>query len=341
MKTLYVGIDIAKDSFTVAYWSGEAAIYLGQCANDASGFAHLGCQIEEMRQAQGASEIQLVVEPTGGYELALVGWAYGQGWLVSLPNPKQVRRWAEGRGRRAKTDKQDACLLAEYGGKEKPSPQDRLPEAVRELDALLRRRDDVEKLLRSERNRSHALTHQPNIPSTVSDSVKRIIAALEAELEALEQAIQALLQQYPDLKRQVHQLRTIPGVGPKNVLPLLVLLYRWQALTRGQGTSKGLCAFLGLDPQPYTSGKSVWERPTISRMGDRVGRRLLYLGALGGVRGHNPLRDFYLQLVSRGKAPKLALIAAARKILVWAWAIFRHNEPFDASRFQHLTVSTP
>ncbi len=335
MKTLYVGIDIAKDSFTVAYWSGETAIYLGQLTNDATGFARLGSQIDAVKQAQGVTEVQLVAEPTGGYELALTGWAYAHSWLVSLPNPKQVRRWAQGRGKRAKTDKQDACLLAEYGGKEKPLPQDHLPAEVRQLDTLLRRRDDVEKLLRSERNRHHALIHQPGIPAAVLDSVKRIMAALEAELEALEQAIQDLLQQQPGLKSQVRHLRTIPGVGPKNVLPILVLLYRWQALTRSQGTSKGLCAFLGLDPQPHSSGSSVWERPIISRMGDRAGRRLLYLGALGGVRGHNPLRAFYQQLLGRGKAPKLALVAAARKILVWAWAIFRTNKPFDASHFRN------
>lgn len=203
MKTLYVGIDIAKDSFTVAYWSGETAIYLGQLTNDATGFARLGSQIDAVKQAQGVTEVQLVAEPTGGYELALTGWAYAHSWLVSLPNPKQVRRWAQGRGKRAKTDKQDACLLAEYGGKEKPLPQDHLPAEVRQLDTLLRRRDDVEKLLRSERNRHHALIHQPGIPAAVLDSVKRIMAALEAELEALEQAIQDLLQQQPGLKSQV------------------------------------------------------------------------------------------------------------------------------------------
>ncbi len=96
-----------------------------------------------------------------------------------------------------------------------------------------------------------------------------------------------------------------------------------------------MCAFLVWDLSPILVAASVWERPIISRMGDRAGRRLLYLGALGGVRGHNPLRAFYQQLLGRGKAPKLALVAAARKILVWAWAIFRTNKPFDASHFRN------
>ena len=61
-------------------------------------------------------------------------------------------------------------------------------------------------------------------------------------------------------------------------------------------------------------------------------RSLLYMSALGGARGHNVLREFYQRLVAAGKPKKLALIAAARKILVWAWAVFRDHADFDPTR---------
>ena len=92
-------------------------------------------------------------------------------------------------------------------------------------------------------------------------------------------------------------------------------------------------AFVGLDPQPYESGRSVHKRATISKMGGRSVRRYLYLGALGGVRGKNVLRTFYKRLVSRGKAKRLALVAAAHKILIWAWAVFAKDVDFDPARF--------
>lgn len=128
-------------------------------------------------------------------------------------------------------------------------------------------------------------------------------------------------------------MRSVPGIGERNVLPILVLFYRWRARTAGRGTPKGLVAFVGLDPQPYESGRSVHKRATISKMGDRSVRRYLYLGALGGVRGKNALRYFYKRLVSRGKAKRLALVAAAHKILTWAWAVFSQGVDFDPSRF--------
>ncbi len=75
-------------------------------------------------------------------------------------------------------------------------------------------------------------------------------------------------------------------------------------------------------------------------MGNPTMRRLLYMGALGGGRGDNPLRVFYRRLVERGKAKKLALVAAARKILVWSLLIFRQEQPFDPARATPPTVDS-
>ena len=93
-------------------------------------------------------------------------------------------------------------------------------------------------------------------------------------------------------------------------------------MTSGEGDAKGLVSFIGLDPQSFESGTSVHKRSGISKMGDSELRRLLYMGALGGVRGDNPLKTFYQRLVGNEKAKKVALVASARKILVWAWTIF-------------------
>ena len=67
-------------------------------------------------------------------------------------------------------------------------------------------------------------------------------------------------------------------------------------------------------------------------MGDKVTRNKLYMGALGGVRGQNVLTDFYKRLVGRGKAKRLALVAAARKILVWSWAVYVNEVDFDPTK---------
>ena len=104
-------------------------------------------------------------------------------------------------------------------------------------------------------------------------------------------------------------------------------------MTDGKGDIKGLVAYVGLDPKPHESGTSVRKRAGIFRQGNRPFRSRLYMGALGGVGGNNPLRTFYKHLVGRGKPKKVDLVAAARKILIWSWVVFNTNTPFDATRF--------
>jgi transposase len=302
---------------------------LGEQTNELQGFAALHRPLAALHGEGGPGVLHLVVEPTGGYEQALVAFAYAQGWQVSLPNPKQVRDWAKGTGQRTKTDRQDALLLARYAAERKPAPQQPPPVEVSELDSLLKRRQELEQMLHQERMRQQSLGQRPGIAGAVVANLQRVIETLEEALADVEQAIEQQVRQHAHLHRERRRLLALPGIGPKNVLPLVVLLYRWQALTNGTGDAKGLTAFVGLDPQLHESGRSIHRPATISKMGDGEVRRLLYMGALGGVRGHNPLRLFYQRLRGRGKPAKVALVAAARKILVWAWTLFSRQTTWD------------
>lgn len=148
-------------------------------------------------------------------------------------------------------------------------------------------------------------------------------------------AITAHQRQHTHLQEDAQRLLPLPGVGPQVVLPLLVQLHRWQTLTAGQGTPKGLTAFVGLDPQPYESGRTVRRHSSISKMGNATRHHLLYMGALSAMDGQNPLHTFYQHyLVEWGKAKKLVVVAATRKLLTWAWILFprqiRWNPDFHA-----------
>jgi transposase len=306
--------------------------FLGEFANTPAGFDQFRRLVTKEQSKLAEERIHLVLEPTGGYELGLAGFALAHGWRVSLPNPRHVRDFAKGCGQRAKTDKQDALLLARYGSERQPPPWAPLPPAVSELESLLERQRELEQMLRQERNRQQGLAGRPGVAPRVLPNVEQVIEALERALKEVEAAVQEHLNAQPELAAQARQLRAVPGVGPQSVLPLLVLLHRWHALTGGTGTAKKLAAYAGLDPLTHQSGTSVRGRETISRMGDRRMRARLYMCALGGVKGKNALREYYQRLVGRGKAKKVALVAASRKILIWAWAVFRDQVSFHAEK---------
>ncbi len=330
MTVLKVGVDISYKTFDASSAVVKTALTRhGRFTNDDAGFSRLAEHVRAAAQAAQADTIQLIMEPTGGYEQPLARFALAQGWLVSLPNPRQVRDWAKGSGRRGKSDRLDADNLTAYGCELAPPAWRPLPEPLAALEALLQRRDDLAGMLRQEQNRRHALAARAEPRPAVAHSLEQAIAYLEQAIAAIEQEIQAHLDQHPDLKAEAKRLRSVPGIGERNVLPILVLLGRWGELTQQQGDRQGLTAYVGLDPVPYDSGTSVHRPAAISRQGNPVLRRLLYMGALGGVRGHNVLREFYQRLVSRGKKKRLALVAAARKILSWAWAVYRSKSDFD------------
>lgn len=334
----YVGIDVAK--LTLSVWLAGQPQPLGTLPNTPDGWQQVAVQLAPAPGPE-APALHLVLEPTGGYEAGLARFALEQGWTVSLVNPVRVRQWADSQGRRSKNDRQDARMLADYGAAQQPPPWHPLPEQVGMLDSLLRRKADLEQLLRQERNRQEAAGQRFGVAPAVPASVARVIAALEEELRQIEEAIAAHQEQHQELAEQAHLLETVPGIGAKTVLPVLVLFHRYQSVTEGRGDANGVTAYVGLDPREYQSGTSVHRRASISRMGDGELRRRLFMAALGGVRGHNVLRNFYQGLVGRNKAKKLALVAAARKLLTWAWAVFRDATPFAPEKTlpRHLAAA--
>src|SRR5688572_19442640 len=163
MPSYAVGVDMAKATFVAAIWEGGRGRQVGTFPNTPAGFAAFAQAVE----APAGAAVQLTVEPTGGYELALAHWAHTQGWRVAVPTPRHVREWAGGLGRRAKTDAQDALLLARYGAERQPPAWQPLPTTVSALESLLRRKDDLEQMLRQERNRQQALAARPGVAPAV------------------------------------------------------------------------------------------------------------------------------------------------------------------------------
>ena len=332
-KAILVGVDMAKKSLTASYRLSEdpdeADGELGTFANELAGYKALDVRLKEAGDQHGLEQVQLILEATGGYEASLLAYAYAQGWWVSMPNPAQVRNWAKGVGYRVKTDKVDARILAHYGVERRPPLRPQLATEVTELDSLLKRRQDLEQALQKEKTRLSELSGRPGIAPKVYESLQQMIDALTDALTEVEQAIDGLQQRHQPFVNERQRLLPLPGVGPKIIGPLMVKLMQFQNLTSGQGDARAFVAFIGLDPQPYSSGTSVRKQPGISKMGDSELRRLLYMGALGAISGNNPLRAFYCRLVDRGKAKKVALIAVARKLLVWAWTLFSRKTQWN------------
>ena len=338
MSVLTVGIDVSQDKLDVAITNKnqDKPVDLGTFSNRNKGHKKLLRQLKNEVKKHDIKSIRIIIEPSGGYEQPIARFALDHQWIVNMVNPFKVRKWAESEGIRAKTDRMDARLLANFaiakGTLPEWQPQE---EHIAQLDEMLKRKEELEQSLLREKNRLNALLLKLKFKGSALASIKRSIEWIQDEIRRLENDINDHIQKHTDLKDQVKELKKVPGVGDKNSLHFLVLFHRWSSLTQDLGSAKQLTSYVGLDPVPRSSGSSIKYHEAISRKGNPTLRKMLYLGALGGVFGskNGLLRSFYNRLTSRGKHKKLVLIACARKILIWAWTIFRNKTSFDLLRF--------
>jgi transposase len=126
-----------------------------------------------------------------------------------------VRDWAKGLGQRAKTDKQDALLLARFAAERPTQAWQPLPHEVSELECLLERQRDLEQLLGQERNRWESLQNRPGIAKSVVNNVEHIIRTLEEALAQIQQEIESHLKQYTHLHADANDCERFQALEPK------------------------------------------------------------------------------------------------------------------------------
>ena len=129
---------------------------------------------------RGAAPALIVLEATGGYELAVAAARAAAGLPVAVVNARQVRRFAQAAGEPAKTDGIDARVLSLFAERIRPGPRALPNDALQALDALLTRRRQLLDMLTAERDRLGQTFGRAG--KAVKDSLEAHIAYLEREL---------------------------------------------------------------------------------------------------------------------------------------------------------------
>jgi transposase len=259
----------------------------------------------------------VVFEATGPYDTALRRALAGAGVAQARINPEQARAFARALGLRAKTDAVDARMLSAFAERMRPAPRP-AADPVRERIALWhKRRDQLVAMRKQERARA---SECPD-PALTAHIVRQI-DALSQDIQIIEARLRDLLKADAALVAVERRLRSVPGVGPVTALTLVALLPEL-----GQRSPKTIAALAGLAPYNHDSGQRRGSRRI--QGGRRRVREALYMAAVSAARTPTRLGAFARDLRARGKPPKLAFIALARKILVILNAILRDNSSFQ------------
>lgn len=308
--TKCAGIDTGKRNLDVALDGSEARLRI---ANTAAGHTKLSRWLRR-------NEVGRVgIEASGGYEREVVAKLRRDGFVVVVFQPAQVRAYAKFHLQRAKNDKIDAALIAGCTAavKEIHAPPDPRLVAMAQPQTLI---DQIIDQIARCKNYREACGDSQSLQFW-NDEIKRFRGLFRQQLKQLVAAIR----RHPDLGERLDLIASVDGIALRTATAILVRLPEIGALTREQAA-----ALAGLAPYDDDSG----DHKGIRHIGggrERL-RNNLYTAALAASFRWNPeLIALYGRLRAAGKEHKVALVACARKLLIFANAVVARGTPWQSS----------
>ncbi len=304
-----IGVDVASRSLDLFYPDESRHVQIENSVVAVTGLA---------RRIQKSGQRTLVVmEATGGYENVLVDALHDANIDCAVVNPLRVRQFAQSCGKLEKTDRIDACVIAEFGAlvtlklKQKPSP------AQKTLRALVHRRDQILSQSGAEQNRLKQTT-DPDM----KEDIQLAVDFYKKQLHSIDGRIAKVIREHDELAVDHDILASCPGVGVVTIAVLLAELPELGRFKRGQAAK-----LVGVAPIARDSGLKEGRRKTAA--GRAPVRKVLYMAALVATR-HNPrMKRCYQDLIARGKPKKVALVAVMRKLIITLNAMLRDHKSWS------------
>jgi transposase len=319
--TICAGIDTGKRKLDVAI---DGSRELLQVENTPEGHKAL---VTWLRQ-HGVKRVG--IEASGGYEQPVVAELRRKRFVVVVFQPAQVRAYAKFHLQRAKNDKIDAALIASCTAavrKIHAAPDPRLLPFAERLTMIDQISEDIARL----KNRIESCRNA-RIKEFWQEDIARLEKRERAELKALVVSIR----KHPDFASRLELINSVAGIGLPTAVAILVRLPEIGRITREQAV-----ALAGLAPYDDDSGERVGVRHIEG--GRKRLRRAVYTASLAASFRWNPqLIQLYQRLRAAGKEHKQALVACARKMLIFANTVVARGTPWgDEPPARNVSIAAP
>jgi transposase len=301
------GIDTSKAKLDIAV-HGRTERW--QVANVLPGWHALAANLAK------AGVTRVGIEATGGYERGVVEHLRVAGFIVLVLQPIQVKAFGRVHLRRAKNDALDAALIAACAAtldQPRIAPDPRLAELAGYLTFLEQVEEDIARF-------KTRLEHidEPGLRRIVTSDIARLKARRAAQIRDIAKRLRG----HDDLAKRLDLVLSIPGIGERTALALLIRMPELGRLSREEAA-----ALAGLAPFDDDSGKSSGQRHIAGGRG-RL-RRSLFAAALpAAFRWNKALIALYARLIAKGRVHNAALVACARKLLIYANTVVQRGTPW-------------
>jgi len=321
--TYCIGIDVSKQSLEL--WDGTQE---DEVPNE-KGLKTLKKLLKKRYGGEWNQAVRFIYEPTGPYSNYLRAFAAEHEVRVYEVNPTKSANFAKVLGNRSKTDVVDAKMLSTFHAllTEEDFRIPEMDESAEQLGAELGSYEIIQKTRTRLANHVQSLEYKSGVTRKLKDSLGRELGCLGTMEEQLEKEMEAYAEDHEETREDLHNLLSMHGVGVISAMSLLYLFRKYPGANRNKIT-----ALAGLDPIQRQSGSSLNEGRKISRAGDPMLRKVLYLACMNSIQHNESMKAFYKHLVSDNhKKPNVALVACMRKLLLIA-----HHLTVTKSKYRAL-----
>ncbi len=330
MKVLkqVLGIDVAQKELVVTLGRMFEDLSIDLYAykvfrNNEKGFLLLLEWVKKLTKDK--SKVLYVMEATGVYHQKFAYFLDEKDHEVCVVLPNKISNYMRTLDNKTVTDKTCSEGIAQFGLERKLDLWHRPKKIYKNLQQLTRERDQIVFERAMVKNHLHAeqAEAEPNESSMLRINAR--IKFLSGQEKEIKKEIENWVNKDADLKKEVENICTIPGIGELTAVIILAETNGFELIR----SKRQLTSYAGLDVKEKQSGTSIKGKPRISKSGNRHLRKAMHLPGLTAVRWDDSFRDMYARIVSKNGIKMKALVAVQRKLLEMVYIIFKNKIPYD------------
>jgi transposase len=316
---IYIGVDISKNWFDACASLDEKAP-VERYFNSPEGHASFIKAVSVL-----ARKIHVCMEYTGGYETPLAVACRAANLIVSLIDGGKFSTYRKSFGRaKAKTDREDARLLARYGSERKPPEWFPAPDEYRTLREFVRHRQN---LLESKTAWGCRMSHtvESEMVSAQRQALREVLAL---QVEQMDKSIAAQIKAHSSLKEARDLLVSVPGIA--DVAAARILAETGPISNYKSARHYAMAA--GLTPIVLHSGQKT-PPGKLPVYGNADLRCALYFPVVSCMSHKHGVWEFMQRVKGNSEKVKMTIITAGmRKIAHIVYGVLSSKTKFDENK---------
>jgi len=321
----YVGIDISKSKLDVVILEKQSPNMSNHFIVENNLKGVKGILKSLIKQKIDLTTVLFCCENTGVYTFPLSSHLSDENldyWVVPAIEIKRSKGISRG-----KNDKADAKDIALYSIRNIDKLKlSNLPEtAIQQLKLLYTEREKVMKSFKLFEATKENIDFMPKqVYKSIVGINNKTVKFLRVTLKAIEKEMIVIISNQIELKKQFDLIKSVPGVGDKTAIYMLIVTRGFTAFDNARKFS----CYAGTAPFEYSSGSSIKGRTRVNHMADKKMKSILQMCALVAVKHDPQLKEYYERKKGEGKNAMLVLNNVKCKIICRVFSVINRQTPY-------------